>query len=92
MGGTDCPRLQLKLMVAWPLLMVRLREALPCRAQTNKNLFTEAMKNCEFGLDDISEDIGRIQTTTKNGQLHQVLPCGLKSSCHHQIPGAYHIN
>ena len=49
--------MQLKLTLALPLLVVRLREAFPCRAQTEINSFTEAVRNWEFILVDIFERV-----------------------------------
>ena len=54
-GALGWPSVQLKPTVAWPLLVVRLREAVPPRAQTCRNLFTEAVRKCEFVLVNIFE-------------------------------------
>ena len=53
-GALGWPSVQLKPTVAWPLLVVRLREAVPPRAQTCRNSFTEAVRKCEFVLVDIN--------------------------------------
>ena len=45
--------MQLNPMVTRPLLVVRLREALPPMAQTEMNSVMEATTNCQFVLDDI---------------------------------------
>ena len=50
-----CPRVQLKPTVARPSLVVRLRVALPPRAQTERNSVTDAVTNCEFDFEDIVE-------------------------------------
>ena len=47
-GAPGCPREQLKLTVASPLLVVRLRAASPSEAQNFTNTFTEAAKNWDF--------------------------------------------
>ena len=47
-GAPGCPREQLKLTVASPLLVVRLREASPPEAQNFTNSLTEAGKNWEL--------------------------------------------
>ena len=44
-------------MVTRPLLVVRLREALPPMAQTEMNSVMEATTNCEFVLDDIFTEV-----------------------------------
>ena len=55
-GAPGWPRGQLKPTVAWPLEVVRLREAVPPKAQTEMNSFTDAMTNWELSLDDIFEE------------------------------------
>ena len=55
------PSVQLKPTVAWPLLVVRLREAVPPRAQTCRNSFTEAVRKCEFVLVDIFERVPKLE-------------------------------
>ena len=49
--------MQLNPMVTRPLLVVRLREALPPMAQTEMNSVMEATRNCEFVLDDIFTEV-----------------------------------
>ena len=49
--------MQLKLTLASPLLVVRLREAFFCRDQAEMNSFTEAVRNWEFILVDIFERV-----------------------------------
>ena len=43
--------------MAWPLEVVRLREAVPPKAQAEMNSFTDEKRKCEFNRDDISLDI-----------------------------------
>ena len=56
-GAPGVPRVQLNPMVTRPLLVVRLREALPPMAQTKMNSVMEATTNCEFVLDDIFTEV-----------------------------------
>ena len=71
-GAPGGPSVQLKPTVAWPLEVVRLREAVPPKAQADMNSFTDAKRKCEFNLDVIVEDV------TKDVYLHQQgSPCGL---------------
>ena len=56
-GAPGVPRVQLNPMVTRPLLVVRLREALPPMAQTEMNSVMEATTNCEFVLDDIFTEV-----------------------------------
>ena len=53
--------MQLKLTLASPLLVVRLREAFLCRAQIEINSFTEAVRKCEFVLVDIFERVPKLE-------------------------------
>ena len=55
-GAPGWPRVQLKPTVAWPLEVMRLREAVPPKAQTEMNSFTDAMTNWELSLDDIFKE------------------------------------
>ena len=50
-GAPGWPRVQLKATVAWPLEVMRLREA-----QTEMNSLTDAMTNWELSLDDIFDE------------------------------------
>ena len=72
--------------VAWPSLVVRLREAEPPRAQTLMNSFTDAMMNSEFNLPDMLSDV------TEKLLAKQGLPCELEISCYLQLLGAHHRN
>ena len=56
-GAPGGPSVQLKPTVAWPLEVVRLKEAVPPMAQAEINSFTDAERKCEFNLDDMFEDI-----------------------------------
>ena len=47
---------QLNPILAWPWLVVRLREAVPPRAHMLMNLFTDSVRNWEFSLEDIFEN------------------------------------
>ena len=49
-GAPGCPRVQLKVIVASPPLVVRFRELLPPELQTIMNSFTEAPRNWELDL------------------------------------------
>ena len=44
-GAPGWPMVQFNPTVAWPLEVVRLREAVPPKAQTEMNSFTDAMTN-----------------------------------------------
>ena len=85
-GALEWPSVQLKLMVAWPLLVVSLREAFPCRAQKEMNSFTEVVRNWEFNLADIFE---RVLITILQ---QQGSPCELNSSFHRHMSGAHHTS
>ena len=73
--------------MAWPLEVVRLREAVPPKAQAETNSLTDANRKCEFNLDDISEDI-----TNEDDQMQQGSPCELIFSFYHQRPESHHGN
>ena len=64
--------MQLNPMVTRPLLVVRLREALPPMAQTEMNSVMEATKNCEFVY------IGKGSSNLQNGLERMYLYCGKK--------------
>ena len=42
--------------MAWPLKVVRLKDAVPPKVQAAMNSLTDAKRKCEFNLDDISVD------------------------------------
>ena len=49
--------MQLNPTVAWPFEVMRVREAVPPKAQAEMNSFTDAERKCEFNLDDIFEGV-----------------------------------
>ena len=55
MGGTWVSKGAVKTNSGKATLVVRLRVALPPRAQTERNSVTDAVTNCEFDLEDIVE-------------------------------------
>ena len=57
MGGTRVSQGAEKLTVAWPLLVARLREAVPPRTQTWINSFTDAVRKSEISLADIFNEV-----------------------------------
>ena len=65
---------QLNPTLAWPWLVVRLREAVPPRAQMLMNSFTDAVRNWEFSLEDIFDDKDDV---LKSELMQQGLPCEL---------------
>jgi hypothetical protein len=71
--------------VAWPLEVVRLREAVPPKAQAEMNSFTEAKRKCEFNLDVIFKDV-----TMEVNFYQQGSPCELLINFHRQQPESHH--
>ena len=73
--------------MAWPLKVVRLKEAVPPKAQAEMNSLTDAKRKWEFNLDDISVD-----NTNEDGELQPGSLCELLFSYCHQQPESHHGN
>ena len=84
-GAPGGPKVQLNPTVAWPLEVVRLREAVPPKAQAEMNSFTEAKRKCEFNLDVIFKDV-----TMEVNFYQQGSPCELLINFHRQQPESHH--